>query len=41
LHIKGSIPGDGVVVIGSTALEKSWSEAGRLAGFIPDERYFA
>ena len=34
-------PGDAVLVIGATALEREWVVAGRLAGFVPAERYFA
>lgn len=40
LDLKGKIPGDGVVVIGETALEREWSDAGRLAGFLHADRYF-
>ena len=39
--LKGQIPADGVVVVGETFLERDWSEAARLAGYIPAERYFA
>ena len=41
LDLKGALPADGVVVVGETFLERDWSEAGRLAGYIPTERYFA
>ena len=41
LDLKGTIPGDGVVVIGETALEREWSEAGRLAGFLHADAYFS
>ena len=41
LALKGTIPADGIVVIGDTTLERDWSEAGRLAGFLPSARYFA
>lgn len=41
LNLKGTIPGDGVVVIGETALEREWSEAGRLAGFLHADTYFS
>lgn len=34
------LPGDRVVLIGETAFEREWSRAGRLAGFIPGDRYF-
>jgi len=40
LDLKQGLPADGTVVIGETALEKGWSEIGRLAGYIPAERYF-
>lgn len=32
---------DGVVVIGETTFEQEWCQAGRLAGFINAERFFA
>jgi hypothetical protein len=41
LDLKGTIPGDGVIVIGETALEREWSEAGRLAGFLHADTYFS
>ena len=41
LELKGAIPADGVLVIGETALERDWCEAGRLAGYLPADRYFA
>ena len=34
-------PRDGVVLIGDMSLERDWSVAGRLAGYLPAERYFA
>ena len=34
-------PRDGVLVVGDTTHERLWSEAGRLAGFLPSDRYFA
>ena len=40
LALKGTVPADGVVVIGETALERDWSAAGRLAGFLSAECYF-
>ena len=40
LALKGSAPADGVVVIGETYLEREWSVAGRLAGYLPADRYF-
>lgn len=33
-------PRDGVLVIGATAMERDWVAAGRLAGFVPADRYF-
>lgn len=35
------VPGDGVVLVGETALEREWVEAGRLAGFLTGDAYFA
>ena len=35
------IASDGVVVVGDTASEREWCAAGRLAGYIAAERYFA
>ena len=40
LAVKGATPADGVVVVGETALEREWSVAGRLAGFLPAEQFF-
>lgn len=40
LALKGTLPADGVLVIGETLLERDWSEAGRLAGYLAAERYF-
>ncbi|MXQ07975.1 hypothetical protein GQ651_08970 [Alphaproteobacteria bacterium GH1-50] len=39
--LRGAVPADGVVVIGATHLERDWVAAGRLAGFIKADRYFA
>lgn len=36
----GKLPGDTVLLIGDHALEAEWSLAGRLAGYLPSERYF-
>lgn len=36
-----SYPSDAVLVIGDTALEREWSEAGKCAGFLPSDLYFA
>jgi hypothetical protein len=38
--VLGPLPRDGVLVIGDTGLEREWSEAGRLAGYLPAERFF-
>ena len=40
LSLKGTIPSDGLVVVGETHLERGWCEAGRLAGYIEADRYF-
>lgn len=36
----GRVPGDRVILVGDTALERDWCAAGRLAGWLPAERYF-
>lgn len=36
----GRLPSDTVVLVGEGTLERDWCAAGRLAGFIPAERYF-
>ncbi len=36
----GPLPRDGVLVIGAAGFERDWSLAGRLAGYLPEERYF-
>ena len=36
----GRVPGDRVILVGETALEREWCAAGRLAGWLPAERYF-
>ena len=41
LSLTDRLPTDGVVVVGETYLERGWCEAGRLAGFIPADRYFS
>lgn len=33
-------PADGYIVVGETAFEREWAEAGRTAGFLTGERYF-
>jgi hypothetical protein len=40
LALKGSLPADGVVVIGETWSERDWCEAARLAGYPPAAPYF-
>ncbi len=40
LSLTDRLPPDGVVVIGETHLERGWCDAGRLAGFVPADRYF-
>jgi hypothetical protein len=35
------LPADGILLIGDTTLEREWSEAGRLAGYLSGARYFA
>ena len=37
----GPMPGDRVILVGETALEREWCAAGRLAGWVPADRYFA
>lgn len=34
------LPTDAIVVIGETALEREWTSAGKMAGFIPAAHYF-
>ena len=36
----GKLPSDRVVLVGDTALEREWCAAGRLAAYLPAERYF-
>ncbi|MEM6826277.1 MAG: hypothetical protein AAGB18_07190 [Pseudomonadota bacterium] len=38
--VLGTLPRDGVLVIGETGLEREWSLAGRCAGYLPAERFF-
>lgn len=40
ITVARGLPRDGIVVVGETALERDWSVAARLAGFLPAERYF-
>lgn len=35
------LPADGVVLVSATAVENEWCAAGKLAGIIPAERFFA
>lgn len=37
----GGVPGDRVLLVGDTALERDWCAAGRLAGYMPAGRFFA
>ncbi|MEM9971799.1 MAG: hypothetical protein AAF762_11975, partial [Pseudomonadota bacterium] len=41
VDLKGATPADGVLVVGETGFEREWSVAGRLAGFVPADRYFS
>lgn len=34
------LPGDAVVMVGTSAEERGWADAARLAGFLPAESYF-
>ena len=36
----GRLPGDGVVLVGDHGLEAEWVAAGKLAGYLPADRYF-
>lgn len=36
----GQLPRDGVILIGDHGLERDWCAAGRLAGYLPAERFF-
>jgi hypothetical protein len=36
----GKVPGDQVILVGDLGLERDWCAAGRLAGYLPAERYF-
>ncbi len=35
-----ALPGDGVLVVGDTALDREWFLAARLGGYLPAERFF-
>jgi hypothetical protein len=39
--ILGKTPGDRVVLVGDAPLERDWCAAGRLAAYLPADRYFA
>jgi hypothetical protein len=39
-EILGRTPGDRVVLVGDAPLESDWCLAGRLAAYLPAERYF-
>ena len=36
----GKLPADAILLIGDTAIEREWSQAGRLAGYIEADRFF-
>ncbi|MBA3908706.1 MAG: hypothetical protein C0524_02240 [Rhodobacter sp.] len=36
----GKLPSDQVLLVGDLGLERDWCAAGRLAGYLPAERYF-
>lgn len=40
LAAAGRTPPDGVVLIGAAGFERDWAEAGRLAGFLREDRVF-
>lgn len=37
----GGPPADGVVLVPATSVEREWCAAGKLAGIIPADRFFA
>ncbi len=37
---QGSYPAGGVVLVGDAGIEREWSAAGRLAGYVPADGYF-
>ena len=39
-HALGKVPSDRVILVGDLGLERDWCAAGRLAGYLPAERYF-
>ena len=38
---RGKIPADGVLLVGAAPWEREWCAAGRLAGYLEADRYFA
>ncbi|MEI4486764.1 hypothetical protein V8J36_11240 [Frigidibacter sp. MR17.14] len=40
-EMAGARPADRVLMVGDTGLERDWAAAGRLAGYLPAERFFA
>ena len=40
LALKGTIPADGLVVVGETWMERDWCIGAKLAGYLPSDRYF-
>ena len=36
----GKLPSDQVILVGDLGLERDWCAAGRLAGYLPAQRYF-
>ena len=36
----GKVASDQVILVGDLGLERDWCAAGRLAGYLPAERYF-
>ena len=36
----GKLPSDQVILVGDLGLERDWCAAGRLAGYLPADRYF-
>ncbi len=37
----GTLPSDGVILVGDMALERDWCACGRLAAYLPAERFFS
>ena len=38
--VLGPVPGDRVILVGDHGLERDWCAAGRLAAYVPADRYF-